>query len=164
MTEQEGDKVGLGVSGPVASTTDTSAQDRQTSDIAALDDRGYRCEQTNSDTHITYRMLDAWAKFPDFQTRIRDAILRRQALDRIMIGFNGLSRAATSNRAAKACELAEAHQRRHFLKPWRERLAMLLQLPLHEVGALAAFPSSRSWSGAELEAAMGLTRDIAGSK
>ncbi|CCF95848.1 phage major capsid protein, P2 family [Ralstonia solanacearum] len=100
VTEQEGERIGLGVSGPVASTTDTTQQDRQTADIATLDGRGYRCEQTNSDTHITYQRLDAWAKFPDFQTRIRDAIIKRQALDRIMIGFNGVSRAATSNRAA----------------------------------------------------------------
>ncbi|TPQ33429.1 phage major capsid protein, P2 family [Cupriavidus pinatubonensis] len=100
VVEQEGEKIGLGVSGPVASTTDTSQHDRQTSDIVTLDDRRYRCEQTNSDTHITYQRLDAWAKFPDFQTRIRDAILRRQALDRIMIGFNGVARAATSDRAA----------------------------------------------------------------
>ena len=100
VTEQEGEKVGLGVSGPVASTTDTTKQDRQTSDISTLDGRRYRCEQTNSDTHITYTKLDAWAKFPDFQTRIRDAIIRRQALDRIMIGFHGVKRAATSDRAA----------------------------------------------------------------
>ncbi|RWA51288.1 capsid protein [Cupriavidus sp. UYMSc13B] len=100
VVEQEGEKIGLGVSGPVASTTDTTQQDRQTSDIVTLDGRHYRCEQTNSDTHITYQRLDAWAKFPDFQTRIRDAILRRQALDRIMIGFNGVTRAATSDRAA----------------------------------------------------------------
>ena len=100
VTEQEGEKVGLGVSGPVASTTDTTKQDRQTSDISTLDGRRYRCEQTNSDTHITYTKLDAWAKFPDFQTRIRDAIIRRQALDRIMIGFNGVKRAPTSDRAA----------------------------------------------------------------
>lgn len=99
VTEQEGEKVGLGVSGPVASTTDTATKDRQTSDIATLDGRRYRCEQTNSDTHITYQMLDAWAKFPDFQTRIRDAIIKRQALDRIMIGFNGVARAANSDRA-----------------------------------------------------------------
>lgn len=98
VAEQEAEKIGLGVSGPVASTTDTSQQDRQTSDISTLDGRRYRCEQTNSDTHITYQKLDAWAKFPDFQTRIRDAIIKRQALDRIMIGFNGVSRAATSNR------------------------------------------------------------------
>lgn len=100
VTEQEGEKVGLGVSGPVASTTDTTKGDRQTSDIATLDHLRYRCEQTNSDTHITYQRLDAWAKFKDFQTRIRDAILRRQALDRMMIGFNGIERAATSDRAA----------------------------------------------------------------
>ncbi|MCL9854313.1 phage major capsid protein, P2 family [Ralstonia solanacearum] len=100
VAEQEAEKIGLGVSGPVASTTDTTQQDRQTADISTLDGRRYRCEQTNSDTHITYQKLDAWAKFPDFQTRIRDAIIKRQALDRIMIGFNGVSRAATSDRAA----------------------------------------------------------------
>jgi len=100
VVDQEGEKIGLGVSGPVAGTTDTAVKDRQTKDIATLDDRKYRCEQTNSDTHITYQRLDAWAKFPDFQTRIRDAILRRQALDRIMIGFNGIARAATSDLTA----------------------------------------------------------------
>ncbi|MEF9413609.1 phage major capsid protein, P2 family [Ralstonia sp. SM1864_UCD524_TZ4] len=100
VTEQEGEKLGLGVSGPVASTTDTTKQDRQTADISTLDGRRYRCEQTNSDTHITYQKLDAWAKFPDFQTRIRDAIIKRQALDRMMIGFNGIKRVATSDRAA----------------------------------------------------------------
>ncbi|MHA6887241.1 phage major capsid protein, P2 family [Ralstonia pseudosolanacearum] len=100
VPEQEGEKIGLGVSGPVASTTDTNEKDRETADISTMDGRRYRCEQTNSDTHITYQKLDAWAKFPDFQTRIRDAIIKRQALDRIMIGFNGVSRAATSNRVA----------------------------------------------------------------
>lgn len=98
--EQEGEKVGLGVSGPVASTTDTTKQDRQTADISTLDARRYRCEQTNADTHITYQKLDVWAKFKDFQTRIRDAIIKRQALDRMMIGFNGIKRAPTSNMAA----------------------------------------------------------------
>jgi P2 family phage major capsid protein len=41
-----------------------------------------------------------WSKFDNFQARIRDAIIERQALDRIMIGFNGTSRAATSNKVA----------------------------------------------------------------
>jgi P2 family phage major capsid protein len=99
VTEQAGEKVGLGVSGPVASTTDTTAQDRQTRDISALDARGYFASQTNFDTHIRYAKLDAWAKFPDFQARIRDAIIKRCALDRIMIGWNGTARAATSNPA-----------------------------------------------------------------
>jgi P2 family phage major capsid protein len=99
VTEQEGEKLGLGISNPIAGTTDTTAADRATSDPTSLDSDKYRCEQTNFDTHLTYAKLDLWAKFPDFQTRIRDAILKRQALDRIMIGFNGTSRAATSNRA-----------------------------------------------------------------
>ena len=98
VPEQEAEKVGLGVSGPVASTTDTTKQDRQTADISTLDGLRYRCEQTNSDTHITYQKLDAWAKFKDFQTRIRDAIIKRQALDRMMIGFNGVKRVPTSDR------------------------------------------------------------------
>ena len=65
-----------------------------------MDQQGYVCTKTDFDTHLTYGKLDAWAKFPDFQTRVRDAIIRRQALDRIMIGFNGTSRAVTSNLGA----------------------------------------------------------------
>lgn len=100
VDEQEGEKIGLGVSGPIASTQKTdggSSGDRTTRDIAVLDDNNYRCEQTNYDTHIRYATLDAWAKFQDFQTRLTGSIIQRIALDRIMIGFNGTSRADTSN-------------------------------------------------------------------
>lgn len=100
VTEQKGQKLGLGIGSPIASTTNTASQDRQPIDPTTLDETGYECTQTNSDTYIPYAKLDAWAKFPDFQTRVRDAIVRRQALDRIMIGFNGVSRAATSDRGA----------------------------------------------------------------
>jgi len=99
VPEQMGDKLGLGISTPIASTTNTTTTDRSPIDPTSLDDQGYHCTQTNSDTFLTYAKLDMWAKFADFQTRIRDAILKRQALDRIMIGWNGTSRAATSNRA-----------------------------------------------------------------
>lgn len=100
VSEQTGAKLGLGVGSPIASTTDTATKDRTTADVTDLDENGYNCTQTNFDTHLTYAKLDAWAKFKDFQTRIRNAIVRRQALDRIAIGFNGRSRAATSDRAA----------------------------------------------------------------
>ncbi|MFK4072717.1 phage major capsid protein, P2 family [Ectopseudomonas khazarica] len=100
VRDQAGEKVGLGISGPVASTTDTNAQDRQTRDLSSLDERGYFASQTNFDTHIRYAKLDQWAKFPDFQARIRDAIIKRCALDRIMIGWNGIARAATSDPVA----------------------------------------------------------------
>jgi len=100
VTEQSGAKLGLGIGGPIASTTNTATTDRSTKDPTAMDEQGYLCTQTNFDTHISYAKLDAWAKFPDFQTRFRDAVIKRQALDRIMIGFNGTSRAATSDPVA----------------------------------------------------------------
>jgi len=97
VSDQMGEKIGLGVNGTIAGTTDTDTKDRETRDPSGLDDRGYVCTQTNFDTHLKYAKLDAWAKFPDFQNRIRDAIIKLMALNRIMIGWNGTSRAATSN-------------------------------------------------------------------
>ena len=101
VDELKGEKVGVGVTGPIASRTDTSgAGERSPRDVKALTAQGYECVQTNYDTAIRYATLDAWAKFPDFQTRLRDAIVRQQALDRIAIGFNGTSAAANTNLGA----------------------------------------------------------------
>ncbi len=100
VDEMEGAKLGLGISGPIASRTNTAVKDRATRDLSALDEHRYKCAKTNFDTHLGYAKLDAWAKFPDFQNRIRDAILTRQALDRIMIGFNGTSVAAETDPVA----------------------------------------------------------------
>jgi len=97
VSEQSGEKVGIGIDGTIASTTDTTVKDREPRDPSGLDHRGYTCTQTNFDTSIRYQKLDQWAKFKDFQARIRDAIIKAQALNRIMIGWNGISRAATSN-------------------------------------------------------------------
>lgn len=95
-----GQKVGLTITSTIASRTDTSGSGvRSPINVADTDARGYECKQTNFDTGIPYALLDAWAKFPDFQTRLSNAILRQQALDRIMIGFNGVSAAATTDRA-----------------------------------------------------------------
>ncbi|WLE59268.1 phage major capsid protein, P2 family [Burkholderia plantarii] len=100
VDDQTGEKVGLGIGQPIAGTTDTTQKDRQPIDPSSLDSDGYIATQTNFDTSIRYSRLDTWAKFPDFQVRIRNAIVNRQALDRICIGFNGTSRAATSDRVA----------------------------------------------------------------
>ena len=99
VDEQEGEALGLMITGPVAGTQDTSVGDRQTRDLSDLSASRYKCQQINYDTHMTYAKLDAWAKFPDFQNRVRDAVVQRIALDRMLIGFNGVSRAVTSNRA-----------------------------------------------------------------
>jgi P2 family phage major capsid protein len=100
VTEQSGSKLGLGVGSTIAGTTDTTKNDRTPTDPTTLDENGYICTQTNFDTALRYSKLDMWARFPDFQTRIRDALVQRQALDVIMIGFNGKTRADTSDRTA----------------------------------------------------------------
>ncbi|PID66574.1 MAG: phage major capsid protein, P2 family [Gammaproteobacteria bacterium] len=102
VDEQEGETLGLDISGPIASRVDTEATNskgRQTRDISTLNKESYRCEQTNYDSHITYKKLDMWAKFPDFQQRITNLLINRAALDRITIGFNGESVAATTDLA-----------------------------------------------------------------
>jgi P2 family phage major capsid protein len=103
VNELKGEKVGIGVTGPIASRTDTSgAGSRTPRDVSALSTNDYECKQTNYDTYIRYALLDAWAKFPDFQTRLRDVIIKRQALDRICIGWNGTSAAATTDLGTNA--------------------------------------------------------------
>jgi P2 family phage major capsid protein len=99
VAEQSGQLLGLGVGSTIAGTTDTTTKEREPTDPTLMADVEYKCEQTNFDTVLTYAKLDLWAKFQDFQVRIRNAIVKRQALDRIMIGFNGVKRAKTSSRA-----------------------------------------------------------------
>lgn len=98
VDEQSGERLGLGIGSTVAGTTDTTKKEREPTDPTYIDGEGYKCTQTNFDTALGYEKLDLWAKFEDFQIRIRDAIIRRQALDRIMIGFNGERREKTSDR------------------------------------------------------------------
>lgn len=101
VTEMKGEKLGLGIGSTIAGRTNTAGGNRRTGiDPTTLDDHGYECKQTNFDTALRYAKLDMWAKFPDFADRIRAAILRRQALDRILIGFNGTSAAAATDRVA----------------------------------------------------------------
>ena len=101
VAEMKGEKLGLGVNGTIAGRTDTSGnKSRQTQDATSLSSSKYECVQTDYDTHIRYATLDAWAKFKDFQTRISNQVLQRCALDRIMIGWNGTSAAADTNRVA----------------------------------------------------------------
>ncbi|MGY3922503.1 phage major capsid protein, P2 family [Aeromonas jandaei] len=100
VQEMKGEKVGIGIGSTIAGRTDTSTEAREPNDPSALYPSGYECAKTNYDTSLGYNKLDIWAKFPDFQTRIRDAILTRQGLDRIMIGWHGTSVAPKTNRVA----------------------------------------------------------------
>lgn len=101
VLEQSGEALLLGVNGPIASRTNTAGGNRRTpADRSAFTKDDYFCKQTNFDCAFHYSLLDAWAKFPDFQVRLTNAIIQRQALDRIMIGFNGVSAADATNREA----------------------------------------------------------------
>jgi P2 family phage major capsid protein len=99
VDEQKGQKVGISVS-PIAGRTNVDQNDRAPRSVEELSDNAYECLSTEFDTAISWARLDAWAKFPDFQTRVRNAIIRQQALDRIMIGFNGTSAANETDRTA----------------------------------------------------------------
>ncbi|MXF04497.1 phage major capsid protein, P2 family [Escherichia coli] len=97
VRDQEGEKIGLDISGPIASTNSSTDKRREPRAVDTMDSRRYRCEQVNSDTYISYAKLDAWSRFPDFSKRLSDLIVRRRALDRIMVGFNGTSHAEQSD-------------------------------------------------------------------
>ncbi|CNH93369.1 TPA: phage major capsid protein, P2 family [Yersinia enterocolitica] len=98
VPEQEGQRVGIGVSSPIASRNTSNTVRREPNSPETIEDNGtYRCEQTNSDTYISYARLDAWAGKRDFKNRVTNQIILRRALDRIMVGFNGLTVAAKSD-------------------------------------------------------------------
>lgn len=101
VDEQQGEALLAGVNGPVASRTNTGAGNRRNpANVAEMSKDSYSCVQTNFDTSFPYALLDAWAKFPEFQVLLTNAIVERQALDRIMIGFNGQLVAVATDRAA----------------------------------------------------------------
>lgn len=98
VIEAKGETLGLGIAGTIASVTDTTKNGRKTQDLYTLNAVAYHCQQINYDSHLRYATLDMWAKFPDFQRKVGELKAERMALDRIMIGFNGTSRATDSNR------------------------------------------------------------------
>ncbi|NIC37190.1 phage major capsid protein, P2 family [Halomonas desiderata] len=98
VDEAKGQRLGLGISGPIAKRTNTNQHDREPRDLSELDVFEYVCKSTEFDTGIPWAKLDAWAKFPDFQRRVRNMLAQQQALDRLTIGFNGVSAAGQTDR------------------------------------------------------------------
>lgn len=102
VDNQEGEKVMLGTQSTVAGRTDTSDGEtqRKPRSIHGLSNDKYRCEQTNYDTFVRYATLDAWRHDANFQTILRQKISEQIARDHLMIGFNGTSVAANTDRNA----------------------------------------------------------------
>jgi len=97
VTEIKGEKVFIGVSGPVTGRTNTKTTDRVAKDASALDNSTYELSSTESDVGLPYAKIDAWAKFPDFHQKYSAAVQKQIALDRIMVGFHGMKAAAQTD-------------------------------------------------------------------
>ncbi|MBR9778444.1 MAG: phage major capsid protein, P2 family [Rhodospirillales bacterium] len=97
VEELSAEKVGLGIDNPIASRTDTTTKDRAPRPVGDMTGQTYTAKKTDFDTYITYRQLDIWAKFKDFQKRLRNKVIQQIARDRLMIGFNGTSAATETD-------------------------------------------------------------------
>lgn len=97
VTEVKGQKVMLGVNGPVTSRTNTKTTDREAKDVTDLNGLDYELFSTESDVGLPFAKIDSWAKFPDFADRYSAAVQKQIALDRIMIGWHGVQAAVQTN-------------------------------------------------------------------
>ncbi|WP_072281619.1 phage major capsid protein, P2 family [Rappaport israeli] len=102
VDNQEGEKIHIGVNSTLAGRTDTSdgETERKPRNIASLSNDKYRANQTNFDTFVRYATLDAWRHKKDFQRLLRLVTSKQIGRDRMMIGFNGTSVAANTDRSA----------------------------------------------------------------
>lgn len=96
VTEQEGQTI-LGSAGGMSKRTDTQAGPRITRNLLSLDPLGYRCEKTEFDINIGYALLDAWAKFTDFESRILKYTRQAIADARVTVGWHGIAAAAVTD-------------------------------------------------------------------
>jgi len=101
VTELKGQNIFGAASGPVTGRTDTTVdgRERKTRDVLSLTHAEYELFRTNSDVHITYHTIDAWAKFPDLGQRYTGYVQKRIAVDRELVGWNGEQAAANTDLA-----------------------------------------------------------------
>ncbi|MFS1476650.1 phage major capsid protein, P2 family [Vibrio lentus] len=99
VKHQKGEAIGLGVTGMIASRTDTSGDgERKPQDHSSTDSMPYMCEQTNFDTAVRYEKVDAWAHDKNF-SRILSTETRKQIdSNKVTIGWYGERVEKTTNR------------------------------------------------------------------
>ncbi|AIW21149.1 MULTISPECIES: phage major capsid protein, P2 family [Vibrio] len=90
VKNQKGESIGLGVTGMIASRTDTSGEGRRVpKDYSGMGAMPYMCEQTNFDTAIRYDKLDAWAHDKRFNSIISAHTREQIDANKITIGWYG---------------------------------------------------------------------------
>ena len=100
VVNMSGDAIGLDVTGLIARRTDTNAADRTPRSVHGLVANQYDCKKIEFDTAVKYEALDAWAQQPGFGDKIRAQTDKQVALNRILIGWNGMGAATTSDPVA----------------------------------------------------------------
>lgn len=99
VKDAHGQKLGLGSSRPIASTTDTRLAPRRPTifgELESVDE--YLCTQTDFDVGYDWRVIDNWSNLPNFQLLLSNLGVKLIAQDRQRIGFNGTHRANSSNK------------------------------------------------------------------
>lgn len=91
VSELKGQKIGLSLSGRVASRTDTSSGERTPKHLADTYSKGYELFPTEFDVALKYSLIDAWAKFPDFSARYMALVRQAIANDMLQTGWTGES-------------------------------------------------------------------------
>ncbi|MDC5872189.1 phage major capsid protein, P2 family [Vibrio europaeus] len=90
VKNQKGESIGLGVTGMIASRTDTLGEGRRVpKDYSGMGAMPYMCEQTNFDTAIRYDKLDAWAHDKRFNSIISAHTREQIDANKITIGWYG---------------------------------------------------------------------------
>lgn len=99
VPQQSGQTLGLETTRPIAGRVDTSGGARRnpTDPTDNGETNSYNCLQTNFDWSRRYDKLDAWRHRPEFEQLLALTILRQQGRDLIMAGWNGTSRATTTD-------------------------------------------------------------------
>ena len=100
VTDKKGQAVTVGVNQSLAKRTDTVTKDRQPTRMSDPSGREYEVHKTEFDVAMPYTLVDAWARFDDFVQRYMNAVYGRIALDRIKIGWTGMSAASETNRTS----------------------------------------------------------------
>lgn len=99
VDNQSGEVIDIGTSSSIAGRTDTSSGTERTPvDPTGKVKDAYSCVQTDYDVSLRYDALDAWRHLPNFQQLWSQAVAVQTGLDKLTIGFNGTSAAATTNR------------------------------------------------------------------
>lgn len=89
VTDTKGQALELGVSGLFAKRTDISKGPRKPRKLGGMEGTEWETAFTEFDVSISYALLDAWARYPDFQQRYMNQVYKTVALNRLLIGWHG---------------------------------------------------------------------------